>query len=276
MNQFNKLRVYILKFLRNFIKKFYKNSFLKLLYGVISPNPELDNFARENGIIEFLYSKKILKTENPICNEFIISRFKKGAKSYEEAVENSGYTSRELSKCVEVVEKYYYKIKEINKLKEIKICDLGCGTGLLGNNISSLNALLTGVDISNDMLKECIKKKIYQKVYCDDLISFLEKSDERYDLITASSVIPFFHPRKLERLMELVSKHLLKEGYFIFSFDRCQNEYLINEKLFCEHSESLIRKISKNFFSLCKIDLIENSRVESKKVVKGAICICKI
>lgn len=275
MKIFNKIRIYFLRTLRKAIKIFYKNRFLKLLYGVISIDPEKDKFARENGIIEFLYSRKIIKIDNPISNEFIISRFKRGAQRYEKVVKESGYTSSELAKCSETVTTYYHKIKEMRIDNKIELLDLGCGTGLLGTKISHLNLLLTGVDISNDMLSECKRKNLYQKVFCDDLINFLEKSNKKYDIITASSVIPFFSPGKLQRLLELVSKNISPEGCFIFSFDTCKEEFKINEKLFCEHSENLIRKISSNFFSLCEIDIIDNCRIESKKIVKGAICTCR-
>ena len=269
MNINKLIKSFLLRIVKLLISRFYKNKYLKIIYGVFSENPEIDDFARRNGVIELLYRKSMIKTDNPICNEFIETRFNRTALVYEENVKKSGYTSRELLQFSRIVNQISLKFN-----RKIKVLDLGCGIGLLAKMISLKNLELTGVDISKEMLNECRKKNLYHHLSNNDLISFFERNSSKYDLILACSVIPFIPPSEIENLMKTISKRLNKGGVFIFSFDVSKERYKINHNLFGEYSVSFIGEILDKYFENYNFKFIANSRIESGKKVNGAIANC--
>ena len=58
---------------------------------------------------------------------------------------------------------------------------------------------LDGVDISQGMLEEARKKKLYHKLYRQELCEFLLARKNKYDLITAADVLTYFG--NLEKVM---------------------------------------------------------------------------
>ena len=69
--------------------------------------------------------------------------------------------------------------------------DLGCGTGLAGDAFHSICTRLTGVDLSENMIKHASEKRLYHELHCADIIDFLEQSNNNYDLIIAADVFPY-------------------------------------------------------------------------------------
>lgn len=69
--------------------------------------------------------------------------------------------------------------------------DLGCGTGLAGEAFHSICAQLTGVDLSENMIRQAGRKKLYNELHCADIIEFLGRSNQHYDLLIAADVLPY-------------------------------------------------------------------------------------
>jgi predicted TPR repeat methyltransferase len=91
--------------------------------------------------------------------------------------------------------------------------DLGCGTGLTGNVLRELSTHLTGVDIAEKMLAHAKEKGIYDVLINEELLLFLKKETQHYDLIVAADVLPYFGD--LDPLFNSISMHLNDSGYFI-------------------------------------------------------------
>jgi len=75
--------------------------------------------------------------------------------------------------------------------KSLKILDLGCGTGLIGVVAAPYASYLVGVDISQAMLDQAQGKHCYQQLNKADLVSFLQASEEQYDLITCMDTLNY-------------------------------------------------------------------------------------
>jgi len=58
------------------------------------------------------------------------------------------------------------------------VVDLGCGTGLVGQAVKSPKNHLTGVDLSEKMLRQAESKGIYDQLFCEDILSFLKKNNK--------------------------------------------------------------------------------------------------
>ena len=98
-----------------------------------------------------------------------------------------------------------------------KILDLGCGTGLCGNQIKNNYQSLTGIDISIEMLKKAKEKSIYSELQCCDIINFLTKTNEKYELIIAGDVLIYIG--NLSKLFRLCSSVMTENARFIFSIE---------------------------------------------------------
>lgn len=108
---------------------------------------------------------------------------------------------------------YRHQLREVLPAdKNIKILDLACGTGYLLNFLSTAGYKnITGVDIGPEQV-ELSKKVDNVKVICSDIFDFLEKTEDKYDLIFCVQLIE--HMTKYEAIILLrnIRSHLNKNG----------------------------------------------------------------
>lgn len=257
---------------RCLISIFKKNRFLKIQYALNSNNNTLlnDRFARRHGILEIAYQLGMLEKPQ-LSLEFIQQRFNKIAILYDHIIlKNKNYY--ELDILVTACRHFIQKLP----VEKRKILDLGCGTGLVGRKLKSdeYKADLTGVDISKKMIELCKSSSNYSNVFESDITCYLNNNLEKYNIIVACSVIQFFTPDKLNELVRQSKSNLQDNGILIFTFDVCSNkEFLINEKLFGEHSVNLITQIGNQNFNYVLLLPIYESRVENGKQVEGGLAI---
>ena len=158
--------------------------------------------------------------------------------------------------------------------KKLRILDAGCGTGLCGVFLKKYSEWrgLDGVDISQGMLEEARKKKLYHKLYRQELCEFLLARKNKYDLITAADVLTYFG--NLEKVMAGLAFALKKHGRIIFTI----TQNATNDSAWFLHSsgrfahafnyiESLLKKYD---FSLEKHSL-KQLRLENDSPVMGYI-----
>ena len=101
------------------------------------------------------------------------------APTYEETLKNIQYA------VAEKMAEFCGKIKG-------NILDLGCGTGLVGEALKTPENKITGIDISEQMLQIAEQKKVYSRLIKADIVEFLQKNSECFDLITAGDVFCYF------------------------------------------------------------------------------------
>ena len=121
------------------------------------------------------------------------------------------------------IEEYMQEFYSNIGWKKLHILDAGCGTGLCGLFLKKYASWrgLDGVDISLGMLAEAKKKKIYSKLFQQELCSFLTSTKKHYDLIVASDVLTYFG--NLDNVILGFSNTLKKQGRIIFTIT--QNSY---------------------------------------------------
>jgi predicted TPR repeat methyltransferase len=104
-----------------------------------------------------------------------------------------------------------------NNTQYNQVLDLGCGTGLAGEHFREFAETLTGVDLSEQMIAQAKQKNIYDHLYCDDIVDFLNSSASCFDLVLAADVMIYIGD--LSPLFSAVSKKISPSGFFLFSIE---------------------------------------------------------
>ncbi len=105
---------------------------------------------------------------------------------------------------------------------QASVLDLGCGTGLIGEQLRSLVAAIDGVDISEKMLEEAKQKGVYQSLHQRDIRDFLNDNPARWDAITAGDV--FIYCGEIDDIVQSAHDHLNQGGWLAFSVELCGGE----------------------------------------------------
>ena len=110
-------------------------------------------------------------------------------------------------------------IKKNVKGDNLKILDIGCGTGIHAKYLASKGYHVTGIDISEEMIQ--IAKNDQNKnteFYVYDAKTF--KLTQKFDIILSLFHVVSYQTtnRNLSELINNVSCHLKDEGLFIFDF----------------------------------------------------------
>jgi 2-polyprenyl-3-methyl-5-hydroxy-6-metoxy-1,4-benzoquinol methylase len=106
-----------------------------------------------------------------------------------------------------------YLLKSIPK-NNTYILDVGCGTGELTKKLVPYSNEIIGIDISENMVNEALKrnndKKInYIKVSVEE---YLEKTDKQFDIIISIAAL---HHMNEEKVLEMMKNKLTKNGKII-------------------------------------------------------------
>ncbi len=103
------------------------------------------------------------------------------------------------------------------KAPKADVCDIGCGTGLVGLELKSLARTLTGVDLSRKMVTLSRKRGIYDRLSVGEVTKFLRANKGRFDLVVAADVLIYFGD--ITVLFNAASEALRPGGMFAFTVE---------------------------------------------------------
>lgn len=111
---------------------------------------------------------------------------------------------------------------------DLKILDLGCGTGLSGERLRSRASQLDGIDLSSEMIAKARKRNVYDSLEVAEITAWLEAAaqshseDEmrQYDLIVACDSLIYFGD--LSQVIHPASRLLNQGGAIAFSVERSE------------------------------------------------------
>lgn len=107
--------------------------------------------------------------------------------------------------------------------KHLNVLDLGCGTGLLGVCLGRLDGFLIGVEISQKMIEQAARHKVYDRFHTVDLNEALAATPEaQYEVLTALDV--FIYTGDLTRAVPDAHRILQPAGDFWFSCELAPEE----------------------------------------------------
>lgn len=150
----------------------------------------------------------------------IIAFFDKLASGWDE------YNTRNEEVIAEILEKGGIK-------DGIKVLDVACGTGVLFPDYLKAGAEITGIDISENMVKTAREKFPGTRIFCGDATDF--SFEEKFDVIMIYNAFPHFD--EPEKLIRNLAKALNPSG-------RLSIAHGISEKKLAECHSSSARNVS--------------------------------
>lgn len=160
------------------------------------------------------------------------------------------------------------------------VVDLGCGTGLCGPLIRSHCKVLTGMDLSEGMLRKAAELKqdnglrVYDHLVEAELVTFLNEAPrDCFGMATCVDTLCYFGP--LDQMMTALKPALRPGGIMIATVERCEDldgpGYMIDQSGRYSHTKPYLEQAAKgaglNFASVEEVIL----RKELGKDVHGYV-----
>ena len=156
--------------------------------------------------------------------------YEKWYMSYDDELKSNNYSTPK--RCAKALKKY---LTDSNS----HILDIGCGTGLSGQEILNVGFKnVDGTDFSDKMLYEAKNKNIYKRLFNLDLNSNFYNVNFNYNAIVAAGIISPHHanPSCLEKCLNI----LCDTGLLIFSL----NDHAVENTNFMDE---IFMIVDKNF-----------------------------
>jgi predicted TPR repeat methyltransferase len=156
----------------------------------------------------------------------------------------------------------------------VRVLDLGCGTGLMGEAIRARVDELVGVDLSPAMLAIAERKRIYDRLVAGDLIAFLETADRPFDLIVAADV--FVYLDDLAPVLRLAARRLAPSGAIAFSVETHAGDgAILRDTLRFAHGEAHLRQAAAEAsLDVAYLDKA-STRIEKNWPVEGLLAVLR-
>lgn len=117
--------------------------------------------------------------------------------------------------------------------------DLGCGTGLTGVALRPLTDVLTGVDVSANMVAAARTKAIYDRLAVGDIGGFFEgEPTGSADLVLAADV--FVYVGDLAAILMQAARVLRAGGTIAFTAQRCADGIVVGSDMRFAHAISYV------------------------------------
>ena len=154
-------------------------------------------------------------------------------------------------------------------VSEGEICDIGCGTGLVGQELYSLNSnfIIDGFDISSDMISFAKTKNIYRDFYNVDLTKPIKNITNNYSGLISVGTFTHGHlgPNSIANLLSIVKKGaLLTIGINALHYRKKGFEAALH-KLEANSRIKIIKISSKSIYGLV-------DKFKSKENQLGMVC----
>lgn len=165
-------------------------------------------------------------------------------------------------------------LKMIRGIDGKKVLDVGCGTGRLVKKLLERNAIVTGIDVSEEMLK-IARKKFKTSEFIEEDAEKLSFKDDSFDIVTASFLI--VHLKNLRKFFDEAYRVLKPGGVFIVTninqrkapkLKTAKNEDVIITS-FYHIPDHVISALEDSFFIIEKEEFVNNKGVWINQIVKA-------
>lgn len=164
--------------------------------------------------------------------------------------------------------------ENIKPATDLKLLDLGCGTGLCGEKLFDQYPKMTGIDLSNKMIEKARNKNLYDELIISDIEQFISNTKQNYDLVLAADV--FIYIGNISSIIPKISRLLNTTGYLLFSIELSTEKagFKLQHTGRYAHSMKYINDIIKpaNLNIVSQVESI--IRNEKGTEIKGAVILC--
>lgn len=128
-----------------------------------------------------------------------------------------------------------------------KVIDLGCGTGLFGEQIRAVTSWLEGYDLSQGMLSKAAEKCVYDELGQADILYGIPAARQpgatQADLVAAADVFAYFGD--LDPVMAVAANLTLDEGLLALSLEAGPEDcdWMLQTSLRYCHGEPYLRRL---------------------------------
>ena len=153
--------------------------------------------------------------------------------------------------------------------KDLRILDLGCGTGLAGVALKDMASSIDGIDLSPAMIERARAREIYDTLMVGDIET--AKSARAYDLVLAADTLVYLGD--LDGSFGAAASSLKRGGFFLFTVEKHSGEgFELGPKRRWRHSESYLRgRASAYGFEVAGL-MACTPRTEAGAPVEGFAC----
>jgi len=102
------------------------------------------------------------------------------------------------------------------------VLDLGCGTGLVGENLNKFCVNLVGIDLSKLMLEKAGQKNVYDKLSHSHIIEYLFNEELDFDYFISADV--FIYVGDLSDVFRSIKSKNKRSGKLVFSTEHTELE----------------------------------------------------
>lgn len=149
-----------------------------------------------------------------IATEIVKSRFETLADTYEKTLETFKYFG--VDHMARVFQRF---VSDATRKNQFDILDLGCGTGLCGQQFKRFAARLDGVDLSPKMLELAHGLRIYDQLDCVEVSAyFTQEPHRKYEVITSAGL--FVYLPELQAVLNNCFSILQNDGCIVFTVDQ--------------------------------------------------------
>jgi len=158
----------------------------------------------------------------------------------------------------------------------LDILDAGCGTGLCGEHVKPFARRLVGVDLSLEMLKRAVLRRLYDELIMGELTAFVGAVPAAWDLIVSADTLVYFGD--LSSAMAAAQRALRPGGSIVFTLERAEDGEApdglrINPHGRYSHTEAYVRRV----LSTARLEPRQvthvHLRLELKKPVDGLLVV---
>tara|TARA_X000000368_G_scaffold417877_1_gene415577 strand:+ start:1434 stop:2939 length:1506 start_codon:yes stop_codon:yes gene_type:complete len=149
------------------------------------------------------------------------------------------------------------------------ILDLGCGTGLFGEEIKDFCNYLEGIDLSPLMLDIANKKNIYDKLSRDNILDYLRLERLKFDYFIFTDV--FIYIGDLNDIFQLIVSRNESSGKLVFTTEITEKaDYFLEKSGRYSHSKPYIEMLCNTYkYNLSHFEEIKLRKEKDKFIIGG-------
>src|SRR5882762_3298630 len=138
--------------------------------------------------------------------------------------------------------------------RNLKVLDLGCGSGLAGVSLKERASAMVGVDLSPEMLGLARARNIYDQLEVAEITAWLEGSADRFALIACCDCLIYFGD--LSPVVSAAAKRLNPGGVFVITTERGDRHpfHLSDSGRYTHHPEHLREAAAAGGLMVARLD----------------------